>query len=90
MFWQRNSRVVCRLVVWVFVLGETNDAGAGECYLRSDFLFMPNVTGSRDASVDTASVVSGRPWHFDGDNPAPWIDPVSASASFVVVVLICC
>ena len=51
--------------------------GQGECYLRSDFLWMPNAT----AGVDAASVVSGRPWHFDGDNPAPYLDPASGNVS---------
>eukprot|EP01062_Namystynia_karyoxenos_P040055 TRINITY_DN29205_c0_g1_i1.p2 TRINITY_DN29205_c0_g1~~TRINITY_DN29205_c0_g1_i1.p2 ORF type:complete len:362 (+),score=18.16 TRINITY_DN29205_c0_g1_i1:1002-2087(+) len=41
----------------------------GECYLRTDLVWDP------DTSAAAAGRVSGRPWHYGGDNPAPWIDP---------------
>eukprot|EP00756_Hemistasia_phaeocysticola_P009569 Hpha_TRINITY_DN14918_c0_g1::TRINITY_DN14918_c0_g1_i1::g.142967::m.142967 len=41
------------------------DSG-GDCYLRTDLVWGPSQVPER---------VSGRPWHYSGDNPAPWIDP---------------
>jgi hypothetical protein len=60
--------------------GDWSDLGTGEgeCFLRTDNLWLPNgTTMSPWARAENASVVSGRPWHFDGDNPAPLIDPES-------------
>ena len=51
--------------------------GEGDCYLRSDSLWFPNSTAGPDADLATASVVSGRPWSFDGDNPTAAIDPAT-------------
>lgn len=58
--------------------GDWADVGRGEgdCFLRSDFLWFPNSTIQHEGLAN-ATVVSGRPWHFDGDNPAPLIDPES-------------
>jgi len=48
------------------------DRAAGEggtCWVRNDTLWWPNVTNG-----DPARLAAGRPWTFDGDNPAPLID----------------
>lgn len=41
----------------------------GHCYARVDGLWAPNATNYSSDSV------SGRPWSYLTDNPAPWIDP---------------
>lgn len=55
---------------------EASGTNPGECFLRTDYLWFPNET-----TAPLASVVSGRPWTFDGDNPAPYIDPVTGSVT---------
>lgn len=50
--------------------------GEGDCYVRTDYLWWPN--GSSHVNVN---VVSGRPWQFDGDNPAPLLDATSGNVT---------
>lgn len=44
----------------------------GRCMGRTDQFWFPNASSH--------STVSGRPWSFDGDNPAPVLDPVTGEA----------
>ena len=39
-------------------------------------LLIYNLETHTNAHAVYYRVVSGRPWHYDGDNPAPYIDPV--------------
>ena len=48
----------------------------GRCWLRSDSVWAPNTT-----DADPEMLVSGRPWHNDGDNPAPYLDPVTGEVT---------
>eukprot|EP00040_Diaphanoeca_grandis_P024766 m.136519 g.136519 ORF g.136519 m.136519 type:complete len:646 (+) comp29860_c0_seq1:110-2047(+) len=47
----------------------TANAQSGGCWLRNDSIWAPNVTDGNPNLL-----VSGRPWHNDGDNPTPIID----------------
>jgi hypothetical protein len=47
----------------------------GLCYSRTDFLWLPNVTDGG------AALVSGRPWGYTGDNPAPCMDLATGNVS---------
>ena len=38
---------------------------------RTDWLWMPNITQGGP------QMASGRPWPYTGDNPAPYIDPIT-------------
>ena len=49
--------------------------GTGVCLGRRDGLWFPNSTNA------SATVTSGRPWTFDGDNPAPYLDPVTGEVT---------
>jgi len=45
-----------------------------------EFVLVPAIICNLETHTNTHAVlcrvVSGRPWHYDGDNPAPYIDPV--------------
>lgn len=67
------------------------------CYGRNDHIWFPNTSSitllatlpkttveeqQRRLSM-TDTVISGRPWNFDTDNPAPWIDPISGNVTIL-------
>ena len=67
-----ETHAKCTSFTWIEgeedVLVDEKSTATGVCYARTDGLWAPNAT------AEAARSTSGRPWTFDGDNPAPWID----------------
>jgi len=65
----------CNSYTWDATANAAGQVG-GACFVRNDTLWFPNVTAG-----DKSKLVSGRPWQFDGDNPAPFLDAASGNVS---------
>jgi hypothetical protein len=65
----------CNSFTWDATANTAGELG-GTCFVRNDSLWYPNITAG-----DKSKLASGRPWAFDGDNPAPCLDAASGNVS---------